>query len=223
MNGITNILLIILCYLIGSIPTAFLMFKWSQKGDITQEGSGNVGATNLYDLTRSRKLYMYAMIIDLLKGALPILIAIKVFDYHGFYLFIFGLALVFGHNYSIFIKLKGGKGLATAAGVLFVLFPLAVPVWLMLYFVSKRLINDDVHISTLVALFVLPLFVLSTPRVVIEYFLNLTHNVVVDYWEFILFSVMLVLIIASKHYKNIKEKIQQKLKESKELKEKQNA
>jgi glycerol-3-phosphate acyltransferase PlsY len=211
MDFYINILLMFACYVIGSIPTAYIFLKKKENIDITKTGSKNVGARNLYEITKSKQSGAIVLLIDLLKGAIPIILAIKLFDYHGFFLLIFGLALVFGHNYSCFIKFKGGRGLATAAGVIIIIFPIALPVWLLLYFVISRLISKNVHVASMAATFGMSFFVISTPSVVIFYFLNTFHNVVVSYWEFVLFSFVLSLIIASKHIQPIIETFKTKI------------
>jgi len=112
-------LLIIAAYLLGSIPTAYLVAKWSRGIDIRQYGSGNIGATNLAALT-SKLVASPVIIFDLGKGALMVGIA------HLLGLGIVaevtvGVATIIGHNWSVFLRFGGGRGLLTTVGVGFVL------------------------------------------------------------------------------------------------------
>jgi acyl phosphate:glycerol-3-phosphate acyltransferase len=127
----------ILSYLIGSFPTAYVIGKRARNIDISRSGSGNIGARNAYEVTGSKSIGISVGAIDILKGFIVTLVSTNAF----------GLAIgltaaffvVLGHNYSIFMKFKGGRGLATGAGALLVLQPLTVPVYLATYFVFRKL------------------------------------------------------------------------------------
>jgi len=112
-------LLIIAAYLLGSIPAAYLVAKWLRGVDLRQYGSGNIGATNLAALT-SKLVASPVIIFDLGKGALMVGIA------HLLGLGIVAevtvaLATIIGHNWSVFLRFGGGRGLLTTVGVGFVL------------------------------------------------------------------------------------------------------
>ena len=112
-------LLIIAAYLLGSIPTAYLVAKWSRGIDIRQYGSGNIGSTNLVSST-SKLVATPVIIFDLGKGALMVGIA------HLLGLGIpaevtVGVATIIGHNWSVFLRFGGGRGLLTTVGVAFML------------------------------------------------------------------------------------------------------
>lgn len=102
---------IILSYLIGSIPTAYLIMKASQHSDIRQMGSGNVGAMNVFDLI-GWKAALLVFLIDALKGVAAVYICIlfSVNPYVGL------IAAVFAHIYPLWLKFHGGKGLSTGLG-----------------------------------------------------------------------------------------------------------
>lgn len=110
-------------YLLGSIPTGLLLGKLYGI-DVRKEGSGNIGATNLYR-TMGRKVGITTLIGDCLKGLLPVLLAWKLGMGEPMQAWI-GLAAFCGHVFSIFLLFKGGKGVATALGVYLALAPLAV-------------------------------------------------------------------------------------------------
>jgi len=112
-------LLIIAAYLLGAVPAAYLVAKWLRGVDLRQYGSGNIGATNLAALT-SKLVASPVIIFDLGKGALMVGIA------HLLGLGIaaevtVGVATIIGHNWSVFLRFGGGRGLLTTVGVGFVL------------------------------------------------------------------------------------------------------
>ncbi len=119
------ILSTVLAYLLGSIPTAYLLGRLLRKIDIRETGSGNVGGMNVY---RAAGILpgLLTVLIDIGKGALAVTAAL---NWSGEPLagLLAGLLVVFGHNYSLFLKFKGGKGLATSLGVFIVLSPATIP------------------------------------------------------------------------------------------------
>lgn len=112
-------------YLVGSIPTGLLLGK-AYGIDVRKEGSGNIGATNLYR-TVGRKVGVITLIGDCLKGLIPVL-AVKSSTFPPDYAAWVGLAAFCGHVFSLFLKFKGGKGVATALGVFLALAPMAVAI-----------------------------------------------------------------------------------------------
>ncbi len=117
-------------YLIGSIPTGLLLGK-AYGIDVRKEGSGNIGATNLYR-TVGRKVGIITLIGDCLKGLLPVLL-MKFSALPPEFAAWVGLAAFCGHVFSVFLKFKGGKGVATALGVFLALAPLAVAIAIALF------------------------------------------------------------------------------------------
>ena len=125
-------LLVILAYLLGSLSFAILLSRLSGRPDPRISGSGNPGATNMFRLA-GKQLAILTLIGDLFKGLLPVLLA----KYGHFSLqdqAWVGLAAVIGHLYPLYFNFRGGKGVATAAGMLLGLYPpaalLAVTAWL---------------------------------------------------------------------------------------------
>ena len=109
---------IILAFFIGSIPTGYLLNKYSGYGDIRKVGSGNIGATNV--LRHSGKLLgLLTLLIDIGKGFLAL---VYLHNIYGFgepeAIFIIGSSVVLGHIFSPWLKFKGGKGVATMLGVI---------------------------------------------------------------------------------------------------------
>jgi glycerol-3-phosphate acyltransferase PlsY len=110
-------------YLMGSIPFGFLL-AWKIAGrDVRDAGSGNIGATNVARVV-GRKLGVLTLFLDAVKGAVPVMVVANIgndIDVQAFT----GLFAFLGHCFPIWLKFKGGKGVATGAGVLLVLTPLA--------------------------------------------------------------------------------------------------
>ena len=127
-------------YLIGSIPTALLVVRWFTGKDVRKHGSGNIGTLNTLRATNSKALTLIVLLGDVSKGVLALLLGYLVaegFDYKSELIMEFGgIAAVVGHNYSAFLKLGGGKGLATALPVLLYLEPALVGVWLGTFFIT---------------------------------------------------------------------------------------
>lgn len=119
-------------YLLGSIPTGLLLGK-AYGIDVRQEGSGNIGATNLYR-TVGRKVGVLTLIGDCFKGLVPVLAARK-FGLNPEFVAWVGLAAFCGHVFSVFLRFKGGKGVATALGVFLALAPLALAIVLGVFVV----------------------------------------------------------------------------------------
>lgn len=122
--------LLVFAYLLGSIPTGLLLGKLYGI-DVRSEGSGNIGATNLYR-TVGRKVGILTLLGDCLKGLIPVLL-VKNSGLPPEYAAWVGLAAFCGHVFSLFLAFKGGKGVATALGVFLALSPLAVLFALLLF------------------------------------------------------------------------------------------
>jgi len=117
-------LAVIACYLIGSIPTAYLLVKKVKGVDIRTVGSGNVGASNA-----SRVLgkwgFITVLLADVAKGFLPVVL-LKVLYGESYIVLAGAVAVILGHTFTIFLKFKGGKGVATALGVYIALAPVSI-------------------------------------------------------------------------------------------------
>jgi len=124
-------------YLLGSIPTSWLVVRLVKGQDLRTLGSGNLGATNLF-----RQLgWRYAVpvgLFDMAKGAIPVLAFGPLAGAGPLTPLVLGVAAVFGHVYSVFVRFKGGKGVATGAGVVLGLAPWAFLVALAVWLVTVR-------------------------------------------------------------------------------------
>lgn len=110
-------------FLIGAIPTAYWYAKYFHNIDIRKHGSGNIGATNSLRVV-GKKAGILVLIFDLLKGLVPVLIAKKM-GFPEYSVLLVGTFAVLGHIFSPFVGFKGGKGIATAFGVIIGFSPVA--------------------------------------------------------------------------------------------------
>lgn len=117
MTILIKILIVILAYLFGSIPTAYLLFKVKKGDDIRKYGSGNVGGTNVIR-TIGTGWGLFIIITDVLKGFLPILAVYLLYPNDYILLAIVAVTVVLGHDFPVYIKFKGGKAIATTYGVI---------------------------------------------------------------------------------------------------------
>jgi acyl phosphate:glycerol-3-phosphate acyltransferase len=140
-------------YLLGSIPFGFILTKIFLKKDIRNIGSGNIGATNA--LRTGNKFLGYAtLILDITKAILPVLY-VK-FNYPD-YIFIASLGAFLGHVFPVWLKFKGGKGVATYVGILFsinlILGLIFVVSWVIIFVISKYS-----SLSSLAASLIVPIY-----------------------------------------------------------------
>lgn len=123
-----------LAFLIGSIPTAYWYAKYFHKIDIREHGSGNIGATNSLRVI-GKKAGILVLIIDLLKGFIPVIIANQL-GYLDEQVLLVGLFAILGHLFSPFVGFKGGKGIATAFGVILGFSPIAALLCVVIFGVT---------------------------------------------------------------------------------------
>jgi glycerol-3-phosphate acyltransferase PlsY len=129
MNVIFIVALTLLAYLTGSIPFGLLLAR--TKGvDIRTQGSGNIGATNVLRCL-GKPLGISCFALDVLKGFVPAFFFAPLGGIATEFGILFGAAAILGHNFPVFLKFKGGKGVATSAGVLLGVAPLAVAVGIL--------------------------------------------------------------------------------------------
>ncbi len=113
---------LVISYLIGSIPLTWLLVKIFKGKDLHEHGSGNVGASNVFATTKSLPLTIIGGLFDLTKGYLCMWIA-SLLGLPVYLQVLAGLGAILGHNYSIFLKFSGGRGVLTTVGVLFYFSP----------------------------------------------------------------------------------------------------
>jgi glycerol-3-phosphate acyltransferase PlsY len=111
-----SLVLIVLSYFIGAVPTGLVLVRLLKGEDIRQYGSGNIGTVNVLRVA-GPGIAAIVLFVDIVKGLIPILLAVRGDSSHWTVVFC-GIAAVAGHNWSIFLGFRGGKGIATSFGVL---------------------------------------------------------------------------------------------------------
>ncbi|MCX5716167.1 MAG: glycerol-3-phosphate 1-O-acyltransferase PlsY, partial [Candidatus Omnitrophica bacterium] len=129
----------LLAYLIGAIPMGYLLTRVTKKIDIRQHGSGNIGATNVLR-TAGKTAAVITLIFDILKGYFVVQFLPSLLQCQE-YVFVLGFIVIAGHNWPVFLKFKGGKGVATSAGVLLALCPklllIGLAAWILVFAFTK--------------------------------------------------------------------------------------
>jgi len=173
-----TIILIILAYLIGSIPSGLIIGKVFYKTDIREHGSGNLGATNTFR-TLGVKAGIVVMVADILKGTLATGLS-DLFSYFQISLewsispLIIGAVAAFGHMYPIFANFRGGKAVATSGGVILYYEPVLFII-LILAFIITLFLSKYVSLSSMVAAVVAiiySLFARDIPLIIIVFLLS---------------------------------------------------
>jgi len=142
-------------YLVGSIPTGVILAKIFGTKDIRQEGSGNIGATNVYRVLGVR-LGVLTLVGDVVKGAIPVILTRYLM---GNDMWVAGVAFLtfLGHLFPIFIRFRGGKGVATTLGIFLVIAPLMLPC-LIIIFILVVMKWKYVSLGSLTAAALMPVF-----------------------------------------------------------------
>ena len=158
---------VVLGYFIGSLPTAYLLVKWKSRLDIREAGSGNVGAMNTYDVTKSKAVSIAVLVIDVLKGMSAVVLSAALFTAGFWTMALAGCGAILGHNYSPWLKFKGGRGLATATGVMFVMAWFLVVIWCGIWAITYRA-SKNIHLGNVVACIIMPVVVVLLPESFLE-------------------------------------------------------
>jgi glycerol-3-phosphate acyltransferase PlsY len=119
----SSVLVVVLAYLIGSIPFGYLIVRMSGRGDVRHVGSGGTGATNV-SRRAGKAAGVLTLVLDAIKGAIAVLIATRAGD--SWLVAAAAIAVIVGHIFPVWLGFRGGKGVATALGVFVVLAPLAL-------------------------------------------------------------------------------------------------
>lgn len=183
---------LVLGYLLGSFPTAYLLVKWRSNVDIRNAGSGNVGTLNSYTVTKSKFIGGAVLVADFCKGVAAVVGARFLLgaDFTGDAFA--GTGAVIGHSYPVWLGFKGGRGLATAAGAMAVLGWPLVAVWIVLWgigFVAWKAVN----VGNAFACVVTTLFSLVCPDEVIQAFSGTSASPAE--FRFFVIAVMVVLLL----------------------------
>ena len=178
-----TIFIIAISYLLGSIPFGLLLVRAAGLGDVRAIGSGNIGATNVMR-TGNKKLGIATLLLDAGKGFLAVWIA-KQYGLEDVWLYAVALTAVLGHVFPIWLKFKGGKGVATAFGVIFAI-DAGLGVTLCIFWLIELLIARMVSVASIGAFWSL-----------------LIAPLIAGNAEMLVFILLLAILITWKHRANI--------------------
>jgi acyl phosphate:glycerol-3-phosphate acyltransferase len=180
-------------YLLGSIPTGYLMLK--RRGiNITDTGSGNVGAMNTFDITNSKVTGLLVFFIDAIKGLLSVYIPLLYFPRDFGYVGLSLVFAVFSHCYNPWIKFKGGRGLATSLGGTLLIAPFIPAIWLTTW-VLVYLIKRDILLGNIAATICAILLTLIFPEQVSRFAFPKADSIS----TLMFFTTTILIIISIKH------------------------
>ena len=154
--------LLVLAYVSGSVPTSFLIGKVFHGIDLREHGSGNLGATNAFRVL-GMKSALPVVLVDMAKGFLPVWLFTDLAGVGFGWTLAFGAAAIVGHMFSVWVGFRGGKGIATSAGVFLGLAPWAVLGGLLVWS-AVTFSTGYVSVGSIVTAAALPLLVALTPH-----------------------------------------------------------
>lgn len=180
----TYLVLIIVSYLIGSVPSGLIVGKLFYKTDIRDHGSGNLGGTNTFRVL-GKKAGIAVTLADVLKGTLAVTLPI-IFNLPEINPLILGIFAVIGHMYPVFANFRGGKAVATSGGLFLGINPLVFLI-VLLYFLITLLITKYVSLSSM-----------------ITGIIGIITTIIMQEYELLIVSVILSIFIFYRHRANIK-------------------
>jgi glycerol-3-phosphate acyltransferase PlsY len=180
-----EVFLYIFSYFLGSIPFGLVFTKLAGKGDIRRIGSGNIGTTNVLR-SGSKVLALLTLLADIIKGALVVGTA-KYLAYDSIIQCVAGGVVILGHIFPVWLKFKGGKGVATAFGVYLALCPIIGILALLTWAVVAK-IGRVSSLSALIALFMVPIYSIF----------------LVGRTDIVIFTMLVYFLIVWTHRENIK-------------------
>lgn len=186
----SSIIVAIISYLIGNFLSAYILGNILKKQDVRQSGSGNAGATNALRVF-GKKVGILALVLDLFKGVLAVYIGGGILGYKGE--LIAAVFVILGHDWPIFLKFKGGKGIATSLGVILMLHWPTIVVCIVLG-VLVIIKTKYVSLGSMIGTFLLP---------VVGFIMNRPFD-----RDFFIVTLILAILSIFKHRSNIKRLIQ---------------
>lgn len=194
-------LLVILSYLFGSIPFGLILTKKFLKLDIREFGSKNIGATNVLR-TGNKKIALITLLLDFCKGVIPLLIAIFLNINNPI---IIGFAAFFGHIFPIWIKFKGGKGVATYIGIITIISPIVsllfILIWIIIFLIFKYSSLSSTICATITPIIYIGVYYFSINSLIINKLFSFYQD---NFFINLIFILFMSTILLYRHSENIK-------------------
>lgn len=195
-----------IAYLFGTVPSAYLIVNIFTKENILKKGTGNAGAMNSYEITGRKEIGILVFTADMLKGFFAVMIARSLAADDIFWAGLAAAAVVLGHNYNIWLKFKGGRGLAAAVGALLQINAAGIIIWGVLWTLTFFIIKRNIHAGNIFATVLTPIAVFAIPSDIILRLniLPLTKD------QYFYMMVLLCIIIFLRHIKPMIELMNEK-------------
>lgn len=196
----TYIIIAVIAYLIGSINFSIILSKRMAGFDIREKGSGNAGTTNMLRSV-GKKAAVITLICDILKGVVSILIAvlvgkiIKNLDNASLLVRLAGIFVIIGHTFPVFFKFKGGKGIATALGVL-LMINWQIGLICLIFALVLMALTKMVSVGSIAAAILFPILV----AFIDQNYIVPTSN---SNWSYLVFSIIVSLLVIFNHRANV--------------------
>ncbi len=185
MTLLHSLVFVLVSYLFGALPIGLLVGRMVKGIDVRDYGSGNIGASNVWR-TLGPFWGVAVFLFDFCKGFFPTLLAGRVHDVSPWLPVLVGLAAILGHNFSPFLRFKGGKGVATSLGVVYGLSPVAAAVGFAVWGLCL-LVTRYISVSSMIAAVVTSLVLIGLNR-------DLPH---------VLFALLVAFFVVIKHRSNM--------------------
>ena len=182
---------VVFAFLWGGIPIGYIVVKLIKGTDIRQQGSGNIGATNVRRVL-GNAWFFGVLLLDAVKGAVPMLGALFLCDARGFERIVVAAAVICGNLFSPWLGFRGGKGIGTGLGVLSILAPLPM-LFVVVVFVIVLFISNYVSVASIAAAIVLPIGIF-----LVEAIKGIAHDTLL-----LAFTSLLAVAIPAMHRSNI--------------------
>ena len=195
----TYIIIAVIAYLIGSINFSIILSKRMAGFDIREKGSGNAGTTNMLRAV-GKKAAVITLICDILKGVVSILIAVlagkivKNLD-NALLVQLAGIFVIIGHTFPIFFKFKGGKGIATALGVL-LMINWQIGLICLIFALVLMALTKMVSVGSIAAAILFPILVAFIDQ---NYIVQTSNS----NWSYLVFSIIVALLVIFNHRANV--------------------
>ena len=195
----TYIIVAVIAYLIGSINFSIILSKKMAGFDIREKGSGNTGTTNMLRSV-GKKAAVITLICDILKGVVSILIAvlagkiIKNLD-NALLVQLAGIFVIIGHTFPVFFKFKGGKGIATALGVL-LMINWQIGLICLIFALVLMALTKMVSVGSIAAAILFPILVAFIDQ---NYIVQTSNS----NWSYLVFSIIVALLVIFNHRANV--------------------
>lgn len=193
-------------YLLGTFPTAYFLVHLVDKKDIRREGTGNVGGMNAHEVSGKKWVGVAVALIDFAKGLLAVWFGMWLDSQTFLGAGTAGIFAVLGHNYNIFLGLKGGRGLATSAGILAVINPLPIVLWILMYLTGYYAIRRNIYVGTVAGSLGSSILIWNAPDLLMT---KLTFIPLDDVMELKIFTILLAVLVIARNLQPLRDYLTQ--------------